>query len=558
MIQNLRLQGDYQLVLIDAHSDASGILWSDTIRQKVMESAGSDQLEPLVRQWRSKGTIQCYNWIEPLLPRPISKVWWIPGESLSPAEIARKKQDVSDEIDANQEAAPRREGDFGGKYEVVDLNHFAWDKIEGAVVVTIDLDYFAGQTSAMEIRGVLSRILNSVLGLPNLQAITFSISRPYLASPEQAHLLLFEAIRAITRVINADIHFEPFEETGDDHSERAKEFYRQRLPVPHYEVGDAPPSLRTLILQNASRIRVSYERPRWEALLEKWRQDKLIPQVSLRVDHHPAREGTEFTLAAGQRFQLQMETQEPLLKPRIRWRVLSSEHSVYNLTGEDKTFAVGAPRYLVDRDEPVDAANDSAVLDDEKLIPFFDKATGLGTVRVFCEVGYGDNIYLSRVITISRFQGDGYIGKLTEIFNLPYVLGSALLHVDGQTSADARQGADCSHFIIYGRRREGAKIPYVNPRDLLPYLELLDEFQEFKEGVAFGRHGPIVVTPELLKRGLLLHFGNHVAAVYGQSGHGGVLTGDTIVVHQLDGPPEITTFAVMAAKYARIRVMTFR
>ena len=303
---------------------------------------------------------------------------------------------------------------------------------------------------------------------------------------------------------------------------------------------------------------MSYERPRWEALLEKWRQDKLIPQVSLRVDHHPAREGTEFTLAAGQRFQLQNRTQEPLLKPRIRWRVLSSEHSVYNLTGEDKTFAVGAPTYLVDRDEPVDAANDSAVLDDEKLIPFFDKATGLGTVRVFCEVGYGDNIYLSRVITISRFQGDGYIGKLTEIFNLPYVLGSALLHVNGQTSADARQGADCSHFIIYGRRREGAKIPYVNPRDLLPYLELLDEFQEFKEGVAFGRHGPIVVTPELLKRGLLLHFGNHVAAVYGQSGHGGVLTGDTIVVHQLDGPPEITTFAVMAAKYARIRVMTFR
>jgi hypothetical protein len=266
----------------------------------------------------------------------------------------------------------------------------------------------------------------------------------------------------------------------------------------------------------------------------------------------------EFTLSVGQRFQLRIETQKNLPKPRIRWKLYSSEHSVYNLTGEDKEFAVGAPKYLVDRDEPVDGADDNPVLDGEKLIPFFDKKTGLGTLRVFCEISYGDNTYISSVIAISRFQGDGYIGKLTEIFNLPYVLGSALLNVGGQTSADARQGADCSHFIIYGRRREGANIPYVNPKDLLPYLEFIDDFQGFKEGVAFGRHGPIIMTPELLKKGLLLHFGNHVAAIYRNSGHGDVLTGDTLVVHQLEGPAEITTFAVMAAKYAQIRVMTFR
>jgi hypothetical protein len=66
------------------------------------------------------------------------------------------------------------------------------------------------------------------------------------------------------------------------------------------------------------------------------------------------------------------------------------------------------------------------------------------------------------------------------------------------------------------------------------------------------------VTPELLRRGLLLHFGRHVAAVYESVGRSNVLTGETLVVHQLEGFPEITTFRVMAAKYSQIRIMTFR
>jgi hypothetical protein len=66
------------------------------------------------------------------------------------------------------------------------------------------------------------------------------------------------------------------------------------------------------------------------------------------------------------------------------------------------------------------------------------------------------------------------------------------------------------------------------------------------------------MTPALLRKGLLLHFGKHVAAVYGNGGKSDALTGDTLVVHQLEGPPEFTTFGAMAAKYAQIRVMTFR
>ena len=425
------------------------------------------------------------------------------------------------------------------------------------MVVTIDLDYFAAQDDA-EIRPRLSRILDHVLELPNLQAITFSISRPYLLSQAQADLLLCEALRYVTHVVNAAIHYEPFADTGQDRSERAKGFYRQKLKVPRYEVENAPPVLRTLLLQNSSRIEVDEQNGRWEALLDGWRREEVTPRVRLWVDSDLADDGTELAVAADRRFRLRIENWQTAPGLRIRWWVLSSAHTVYNLTDEEQGFANGSPRYLVDHDEPVDTADGIAELDGEKLIPFFDKRTGLGTLRVYCEISHGGEIYLSSVIRLSRFQGDGYIGKLTEIFNLPYVYGSALLKAGGRTSADARRGADCSNFIIYGRRREGANIPYVNPKELLTYLEPIDEFRGFEDGVAYGRHGPIVMTPELLKKGLLLHFGKHVAAVYGSVGQSNVLTGETLVVHQLEGPPEITTFRVMAAKYAQIRVMTFK
>jgi len=557
LIQNLPLQRDYELVLIDAHSDASEILNSDSIREKILKAAGNNQLGSLARRWRSAGAIQSFNWIEPLMPHPIAKVWWIPAESLPEAEIAQKRQEVQQEINAHEAVAPRRDGDLDNKYEVTDLNSFPWKKIEAPVVVTIDLDFFAAQEKPEEIRPRLKRILDQVLELPNIQALTFSISRPYLVSDTQADLLLYEALRYTSRVVNASIQYEPFARAGEDRSEKAKDFYRKRLPVPHYEVENASSALRTLFLQNASRLTVTQDRQRWEALLENWQREEMIPRVSLWLDDRPKGGGTEVTVDAGRKFRLRVDHVDHSLQPRIRWNVLSAAKTMYNLT-DDQGFANGAPRYIVYRDEPVDAGNDRTELDGEELIPFLDKRTGLGTLRVYCEVSYGGKVYLSSVVRLSRYRGEGYTGKLTEIFNLPYVYGSALLKVDNRTSADALQGADCSHFIIYGRRREGASIPYVDPKELLPYLEPLDRFRGFRNGIAYGDHGPIAVTPELVRRGLLLHFGKHVAAVYGDRAKSNVLTGETPVVHQLEGPPEITTFGAMAAKYGQIRVMSFR
>ncbi len=522
-IRNLPLNRDIQLVLIDAHSDASEVFNSDAIRQRVLQARSADDIDELTRKWRARGVIQSYNWIEPLVPHPVSKVWWVPGRPRTPREAIQQ-------INAYETTSPRAEGDLSGRYSITDLNRLM-KQVEGPVVASIDLDYFSGER-----RANVAGLLDAVLRLRDLQAITIAISRPYLASDGEGHQLLFEALNYLMRVVNVDIRFEPYATTGEDRSDKAKSLYRRGLDVPAYDIADAPGLLRSLLLRNAARIEVDEHRDRWERLLDQWRNDSAVPRITMAG-------GEDHLVRAGEPFHISVLNSVG----RVRWKVLVPAHEKYNLTNEEEGFAAGASKFLLFDERIVPAADGLTELDDTMLQPFFDRKTGWGTIRVFCEASAGRQTYSSNVMRLSRYKGDGYLGKLTEIFNLPYVYGSAMLQEDGKTSADARYGADCSNFIIYGLRREGRNIPYVNPKDLLRYLVEVDEFSGFRDGVAFGRQGPI-----RLESGLLLHFGSHVAAVFEDTG---ILNQQTQVVHQLETYPAITTFGAMARKYKRIRIM---
>lgn len=549
MVQNLPLTGRFTLVLIDAHSDATEVFDSDAVRRQVMRAASDGRLDELVRMWRAHGVIQCFNWIEPLIPHPISNVCWVPAEKLSAVQIVRMRRDVADAIDAHEQAAARSAGDFSRRYEVIDFAHFARRTFNTDVIASIDLDYFSADTDAEVVGRKLQRVLDRVLRLRNLRAITFAISRPYLASDAQAHRLLYETLRYLTRVVNVDVHYAPFASTGDDRSLRAKSYYQQRLQVPRYDIAAAPACLRTLILQSAGRIRVEDPGAEWSRLLERWRADARVPRIRLDLGGMPS----DGFVTAGRPFSIHLENAGA---HDVRWTLLSADRKIYNLFGQKDGFAGGASRFVryVERSLPALAGRSTLTAAD--LIPCFDRATGWGTLRLYCQVSDGTDVWASNVLCISRRKDDSFLGYLTEIFNLPYVYGSALLHADGRQSADARYGADCAHFIIYGKRRQGGAIPYVNPRGLLRYLRPLDEFGGFRKGVAYGRRGPIALTRAMLDAGVLLHFGKHVAAVFE---HGeGVLTERTRVVHQLEDCPRLTTFGEMARRYKRIRVMTFR
>ena len=92
LAQKIDLDQSYTLILFDAHSDASGIFDSDKIRDALRNVASTQDRQTLLDRWRSKGAVQCFNWIEPLMPAPIEKVIWVPAEKLSASQIREHRR----------------------------------------------------------------------------------------------------------------------------------------------------------------------------------------------------------------------------------------------------------------------------------------------------------------------------------------------------------------------------------------------------------------------------------------------------------------------------------
>lgn len=533
IVEHIPRDRPHTLIQIDAHADSSEIFDSDRLRDAVLQAASDGNLPQLIAEWRKVGAIQCYDWIEPLLPAPIERVWWVPADSLTAHQRAEKTAFAHSHLNRFVDVWRRDAGDLSSRYSVASLDELDQIPFDRPLVVSIDLDYFATDSRP----GRVTQLLDRVLRLPKLAAITIAISRPYLNSDAQADALLAETISSFTKIANVSLRFEPFAKTGPDRSAKAEELTRRHLPVPEYRIEAAPPPLRSLIVQNAARFAVDMDRERWDRLVRCWREES--PRISLEINGQSAESGAR--IRQGIPFRISG-------RAKARWRARVASRREYNITGEAHGFADGAPRFVDYQDIPV--AENAAALSEEQLLPFLDG--GLGTLRVYAELPDGS---VSNFLEFSRFTGDGYPGKLTEIFNLPYVYGSALLRIDGEQSADARYGADCGHFIVYGRRRMGYPLPYRNPAGLLPYLEEIEDFTGLQDGVAMGANGPIRITQEQIAEGFLLHFGRHIAAVFSGAG---TLNASTPVVHQLEDYPQITTFGAMAGKYKRIRIMRFK
>src|SRR5207245_4593948 len=190
LAQTIDLDQPCTLILFDAHSDASGIFDSDKIRSALRNVASVEVRQKLLGRWRNEGAVQCFNWIEPLMPAPIAKVIWVPAEKVAPAEIRKQTEEATALLNGHLEAAPRKSGSLRESYTVTDFENLE-THIDPTrpLIVTIDLDYFAGLPAAQQEKA-FARIWNFVIERPNLRAITFAISRPYLKTEEEAYRLL--------------------------------------------------------------------------------------------------------------------------------------------------------------------------------------------------------------------------------------------------------------------------------------------------------------------------------------------------------------------------------
>ena len=549
LAQKIDLDQSYTLVLFDAHSDASGIFDSDKIRYALRNVASTQDRQTLLDRWRSKGTVQCFNWIEPLMPAPIEKVIWVPAEKLSASQIREHRQQATALLDGHLEAAPRKSGSLQEAYVVSDFEHLEReiDRTE-RLIVTIDLDYFAGLAEA-EREQAFARIWNFVIERPNLRAITFAISRPYLKSEDDADRLLKLALTSALSLPTAQIEFEPFLTVANDHSNLAKKLMVKGEKPPAFDVAQSTQDLRARILSERERINVLHDSARWQQLLRTWNDE--APRLHLEVKNREPSTDDVWRVPADESADVQLVVEPWTAKPeKIEWFALTPKFwrcNVSGLSADQVGFVANAAPRPAWNEVAIDCHD--SVLPITKIENLFDPQLHCGSVRLRARAVIDGKVRETPVMELRRFIGSGFRAAVTEQFGLPYLFGSGELSEASNTGPETNLGADCANFVVYALRRQGQRIPWSDPKRLRQHLDFI---------ARSATPGTPRITAEDLQRGTIVHLGTHVAAVIEDRNPIGILDENDLVAHQLPAAPELVTLGQLLRERGKNRFDLYR
>ena len=546
---NIDLDQPYTLILFDAHSDASGIFDSDKIRDALRNVASTQDRQRLLDRWRGNGTVQCFNWIEPLMPAPIEKVIWVPAGKLSESQIREHRQQATALLDGHLEAAPRKSGSFQDAYLVSDFEHL--DKAIDAkqqLIVTIDLDYFAGLAET-ERGQAFGRIWNFVVERPNLRAITFAISRAYLNDEPEANWLLQLTLTSALSLPTAQIEFEPFLNVANDHSNLAKKLLVKGEKPAAFDVAQITQELRARILSESERINVRHDSARWQQLLRSWNDD--APQLHLEVKNREPSTDDVWRVPADDSADIQLVVQPWTAKPeKIEWFALTPKFWRCNLTdlsADQVGFVANAVPRPAWHERAIDCHD--SVLPIRKIDNLFDPNLHCGSVRLRARAMVDGKVRETPVMELRRFIGSGFRAAVTEQFGLPYLFGSGQLSETSNTGPETNLGADCANFVVYAVRRQGLRIPWSDPKQLRKHLDLVA--RSVTPGIP-------KITAEDLQRGTIVHLGTHVAAVIEDRKPVGILDENDLLAHQLPVAPEMVTLGQLLKERRKDRFDLYR
>src|SRR5437867_3158011 len=531
LAQHIDLDRASTLVLFDAHSDASGIFDSDKIRDVLRNVASAQARQTLLDRWRNHGVVQCFNWIEPLMPAPMSKVISVPAERLSPEEIRKRTEEATALLDGHVEAAPRRSRSYRELYAVTDFETLE-KHIDPSrpLIVTIELDYFAGLPAAQQDKA-FTRIWNFVIEQPNLRALTFAISRPYLKTDEEACRLVKLALTSALLLPTAQIEFEPFLTVPNDQSNLAKELMLKGEKLAAFDLTQAPAELRTRILSESKRITVRHGAVRWQRLLREWNE---APQLHLQVKNRQPSTDNVWRIPTHERAEIELVVEPWTAKPeKIQWFALTTKYLRCNLTdlsSDQVGFVANAAPRPAWNELQID--HHDSVLPITKIDSLFDRHLHCGSLRLRARAVVDGKIRETSVLELRRFIGSGFRAAITEQFGLPYLFGSGELSEESDTGPETNLGADCANFVVYAVRRQGQRVPWSDPKRLRDHLDLVARAATL---------GAAKISAEDLHRGTIVHLGTHVAAVMEDRQPVGILGENDLVAHQLGGAPEMLT-----------------
>jgi hypothetical protein len=513
----------HRLVLVDAHSDASTAERSEEIREELRRVPSVQARGANVEKWRGQGRIQAFNWIEPLMPRPLDHVCWLAAPHLTETRRAGLHAEATGLLDGRLEVEPRSAGSFAGRWQTVDLTGFVEMKhTTQPVILAIDLDFFAGMEKGLR-EETFEAIWRTAMAWPRLVGVAFAVSRPWLVDDSEADALISLACGAVSRTHGA---FLEIDASLDDRPDDSQRHTGSATPLARWDAARVSEPLRALWLQMRTRLEI----------VDRNRDGKSMRDSdSSPGTIHPDR--GEIDCDGVWRFPFHEAPALRVPPPagatgRVRWFALEPARAAYDLmpeTGLGKGFSESPGRWIYEARRSLGVTGDYA-LAAEKWRP-----DGPGRVRVAAEVETARGWMPVAPIELRLADGAGFRGALTECFRMPYVFGIAGMAEHDLTGVETGWGSDCANFLIHAWRRNGKPLAWGDPGRLRAQLATKVE------------HITLADAPDInageIGQGIAIDFGQHVAAVWEDREPVGILGGNDLVVHHLGGFPEIVELA---------------
>jgi cell wall-associated NlpC family hydrolase len=263
----------------------------------------------------------------------------------------------------------------------------------------------------------------------------------------------------------------------------------------------------------------------------------------------------------------------------LEWRKVQPVGESYNNTQggfhwdeiEYREFPWGAP----DGPGAAPGAPWSRPADAHPLPPYADVQGGLGTMAFEVELAREGAAPLASPGAADRYRGglsgrvtrvalrrdDTYLGYLTELFNTPYIWGSAGER-PAEHQAERLIGADCADFIVYGGRRLGKELPYRATWHLPEVAATVARAARVDPQGRFvtERGEPVRIGAGAgeIRPGDLLLFPGHVGALREDRPPLGVLDLNDVLIHTYWAPPCEQPIRETAYTQSRVRVLRWR
>jgi hypothetical protein len=210
--------------------------------------------------------------------------------------------------------------------------------------------------------------------------------------------------------------------------------------------------------------------------------------------------------------------------------------------------------------------------DAHPLAPYRDVNAGAGTMAYKVSLRAGDTVLSSpgkesldrgglseKVIRIAFRADDSFIGYLGELFNTPYIWGSAGIPPKVH-QAERLIGSDCADFVVYGARRMGKNLRYRSSWHLVEMARTIAAAVKVDAKGRFvdSQGKPLVIAKNKINVGDLLLFKGHVGALCEDRKPVGILDTNDIMIHTYWAPPAKEAISDTAYSNSAVKVLRWK